>query len=287
MSKAKTMLALVCAAVALWPMFSRLRTDVLSQWYMRQYGPQTPLPAAVAIIAASYTNDPSQIQQIGNAVLVDPDLGLYLTVFHVIAFDPNVMIWIGNVNGAAVPARLRLAWTDPFADLAIVQMMDGTLCQSVVPFRLAYGPPDAQSMLTVLAYHHVSQFFEPGTPRLYGFTQHYKVVSPQTDVCVDARMCQTRRAIIDLMLQGINPGPDAISALYPHQIYAENHDTLPLLGLVHGMSGGLVLDERGAVVGLARSYVVGSNGKCIFCAPAYRARTLIDRARQDIRAAIP
>ena len=283
----KTVLALVCAVAALGPMFSRSRTDVLTQWQVRQYGPQTSLPAAVALIGCSYTNHRGKVQQIGNAVLVDSDYGLYLTVFHVISLEQDVRAWIGNANGAVVPPRFRMAWTDPFADLAVVQAMDSRIYRSVVPFRLADGPPDAQSILTVLAYHRVSEFFKLGTTRLYGFTQHYTVVGPQTDFCVDVPTCQTRGIIIDLILRGINPSPDAISALCPHQIYAVDDGVLPLMGLVQGMSGGPVLNEQGAVVGLARSYVSGSKGKRIFCAPAYRARALIDRARQDVRAVVP
>ena len=103
---------------------------------IREFGHTVPFSPAVVVLATARNEE---IDGIGNAVLVDARLGLYLTAAHVVVGRKQVtIVWPGRTY---VPARFSYRWVDPIADVAVIQATQLWPTAGVPAFPIANHPP--------------------------------------------------------------------------------------------------------------------------------------------------
>lgn len=227
----------------------------------RYYGPSMHLPNAVCII---FVDTPEGVAM-GNAFLVDKKHEYYLTAAHVVRDATSAFLYFPNLKKSVIVRRIA---ANVIADIAIFK---AGVPAKIRPIELASAPPETGEMLTVLAYHRIGN--DVVRPRFFGFQRPFRVVTPQTDSCISPEACEERDAIKKDVQEDPTLVPiEHLSLLYPYFIYAKFVVTSggSSFGLIPGMSGSPVINERGHAVGIS-SRMEGSNshGRSVLLSPAY------------------
>jgi hypothetical protein len=271
----KTFFVMSAVALALWGLFLGLDSPTQRLW---RFGRPERMPPSVTVVIAT-SEDGSR--SMANAVLVDADYGLYLTVDHAIDRGRTVAsIRVPNGRFDSVVG----AWRDGPAELMVVSIAHPRWVKEVPTMPIAPGPPVAGQLLFVTAYHYLY----PGISLdpvvgLRGYKRRFRVLLPADDYCTirsiqhDCLFIHMRRAV------GLPITLEEAQAIYPYYIFVSYEERHHLYGLVRGMSGGPAMDEEGRIVGISTA-ILDKMGRQSALAPAYKAFRLIEQARKDITA---